>query len=230
VTADEKWAMRIGVAKAKTRARRPYDSSSRQAAAEQAQQRLLDVARRAFLKAGIDAVTIADIAEQAEVSVSSVYALFESKAGILRALMSRAIFNADYERVSARLRALTDPYQALRLTAAVARAIYEGEEKELALLRGATAFSPGLAKLDAEFEDRRYQLQSARIELLFEQKQQRPGLSFERARDVMWMLTSRDCYRMLVVDKQWPPEEYESWLAELLVRELTKSGASGTLA
>jgi len=218
VTLKPNRAARTSVAKAKTK--RPYDSSSRQAAAEHAQQRLLTVARESFVQSGIDAVTIAEIADKAQVSVSSVYAQFESKAGILRALMSRAIFNADYERVSARLRAVTDPRQALRLTAAVARSIYEGEEKELALLRGAASFSPGLKKLETEFEDRRYELQSARIELLFKSRQQRPGLSLERARDVMWMFTSRDCYRMLVLEKQWSPEAYETWLAELLVREL----------
>lgn len=216
--------MRGGVARAPIRAKRPYDSSSRQAAAEQAQHRLLEVARQSFLQSGIDAVTIAEIAEKAQVSVSSVYALFKSKAGILRALMSRAIFNADYERVSARLREVTDPREALRLTATVARSIYEGEEKELALLRGAASFSPGLKKLEAEFEDRRYELQSARLELLFELKQERPGISFTQARDVMWMFTSRDCYRMLVIEKQWSPDEYERWLAALLVRELTSGG------
>lgn len=224
MTSAAKYAIRRGVAATKAKAKRPYDASSRQAAAQESQQRLLDVARQAFLQSGIDAVTIAEIAEQAAVSVSSVYALFESKAGILRALMSRAIFNADYERVSAQLRGVTDPRQALRLTAAVARSIYEGEEKELALLRGAASFSSGLKKLEAEFEDRRYELQSARIELLFQLKQQRRGLSRERARDVMWMLTSRDCYRMLVVEKHWSPAEYEEWLAELLVRELMTDG------
>lgn len=129
---------------------------------------------------------------------------------------SRAILPPDSELGTGRV--------ARRLTAAVARSIYEGEEKELALLRGAASFSPGLKKLEAELEDRRYELQAARIELRFEQKQQRPGLSFERARDVMWMFTSRDCYRMLVVEKQWSPDEYEKWLAELMVRELTKDG------
>jgi AcrR family transcriptional regulator len=222
MTATTKQAICIRVAKTKTK--RPYDSSSRQAAAQHAQHRLLEAARQSFLASGIDAVTIAEIAEKAEVSVSSVYALFESKAGILRALMSRAIFNADYERVAARLRAVTDPHEALRLTAAVARSIYEGEAKELALLRGAASFSPALEKLEAEFEDRRYELQSARIELLFELDAQRLGLSFERARDIMWMFTSRDCYRMLVVEKRWPPDEYEKWLAGLLLRELTKEG------
>jgi hypothetical protein len=28
----------------------------------------------------------------------------------------------------------------------------------------------------------------------------------------MWMLTGRDPYRMLVVEKKWPVDEHESWL------------------
>jgi hypothetical protein len=97
-------------------------------------------------------------------------------------------------------------------------------KKELALLRGVSSFSPELKKLEAEFEDRRYALQSGRIELLFQREQERPGISFTQARDVMWMFTSRDCYRMLVIEKQWSPDDYERWLATLLVRELTSSG------
>jgi AcrR family transcriptional regulator len=209
----------------RSRAKRQYDSSTRKAAAEQTQRRVLEAAQRAFARSGIDAVTIAEIAEAAEVSGSSVYALFGSKAGLLRALMTRAIFNANYERVSARLHATTDPCEALRLTAAVARSIYEGEEKEMQVLRGAASFSLELKKLDAEFEARRYELQLGRLQLLFRQSRQRPGLTLERARDVLWMLTSRDAYRMLVVEKKWSPAEYEKWLASLLVRELARGGA-----
>lgn len=209
----------------RSRPKRQYDSSARKAAAEQTQQRVLDAAQQAFSRSGIDAVTIAEIAEAAEVSGSSVYALFGSKAGLLRALMTRAIFNTDYERVSARLRATADPCEALRLTAAVARSIYEGEEKEMHVLRGATSFSLELKKLEAEFEARRYELQLGRLQLLFQRRRQRPGLTLERARDVLWMLTSRDAYRMLVVEKKWSPAEYEKWLASLLVRELARGEA-----
>jgi AcrR family transcriptional regulator len=201
--------------------KRQYDSSSRQVAAEAAQQRVLNAARQLFLRSGIDSVTIAQIAKKAEVSSPSVYAQFGSKAGILRALMSRAIFSVDYERVAAELRAVSDPVQALRLTAAVARSIYEGETKEMALLRGASAFSPELKKLDAEFEDKRYELQEPRLALLFAKGCARQGLTLERARDLMWMLTSRDVYRMLVLEKQWTATAYEEWLAETLVSELS---------
>lgn len=80
--------------------------------------------------------------------------------------------------------------------------------------------SPELKKLEAEFEARRYELQLQRLELLFSQKQERRGLTLEQARDVMWMLTSRDTYRMLVGDRKWPPADYERWLRDALLREL----------
>lgn len=59
------------------------------------------------------------------------------------------------------------------------------------------------------------------MQLLFAKQRQRSGLSLERARDVMWMLTSRDPYRMLVVEKKWRADEYERWLADALIRELS---------
>jgi AcrR family transcriptional regulator len=155
-------------------------------------------------------VTIAQIAEHADVAGSTIYALFGSKAGILRALMRRAIFNADYERIASELRGVADPIEQLRLTAAVARSIYDGESKEMALLRGASAFSPELKKLEREFEDRRYEIQSDRLANLFERQLQRPDVSLKQARDLVWMLTSRDVYRMLVIERKVahasPPE------------------------
>jgi hypothetical protein len=61
---------------------------------------------------------------------------------------------------------------------------------------------------------------------LYEQGVLRSGLSFEEATDVLWVLTSYDLYRMLVVEQSWEPERYESWLAQLLVQHLLAS-ASG---
>jgi AcrR family transcriptional regulator len=201
--------------------KRTYDSSARQLAAGETQGRILDAARKLFSRAGIDAVTIAEIGEQAGVAGSTIYSAFGSKAGILRALMSRAIFNADYERIADELRGVQDPVEALRITASVARSIYEGEAREIAVLRGASAFSRDLKKLEREFENKRYELQGERLSLLFDSGAQRPGLSLEKARDLMWMLTSRDVYRMLVIENSWLPADYEKWLAEALVRELT---------
>jgi AcrR family transcriptional regulator len=202
--------------------KRAYDSTSRQQAAEQTQRRILDASRKLFSRSGIDKVTIAEIAGQSEVAASTIYALFGSKAGVLRALMLRAVFNTDYEAMVRKLQEVLDPIEQLRVTAGVARSIYDGESKEVGLLRGASAFSPELKKLERELEERRYELQHERLVALFDRGLNLPSLSFEQARDVMWTLTSRDVYRMLVTERRWPADRYEAWLGQMLVASLTR--------
>ena len=197
--------------------KRAYNSASRQRAAEETQGRILDAARKLFSRGGLDGVTIAEIAEHSAVASATIYSLFGSKTGILRALMQRAIFNADYDQIARQLHAEEDPVEQLRLTASVARAIYDGEAKDIGLLRGSSAFSPELKKLENEFEKRRFELQRERIERLAERGALRSGLGVQEARDVMWMLTSRDVYRMLTAGRKWSSDKYEKWLADTLL-------------
>jgi hypothetical protein len=42
-----------------------------------------------------------------------------------------------------------------------------------------------------------------------------------RVRDILWMYTGRDVYRMLV-ERGWSSEEYGKWLVDTLIRALTK--------
>ncbi len=48
----------------------------------------------------------------------------------------------------------------------------------------------------------------------------RPGLSHKTARDIFWMLTGGDVYRMLVRERGWSPQKYQDWLADTLVQSL----------
>jgi hypothetical protein len=48
----------------------------------------------------------------------------------------------------------------------------------------------------------------------------RPELDFKTARDVLWMLTGGDVYRMLVRERGWSSQEYQDWLADALVHSL----------
>ena len=52
----------------------------------------------------------------------------------------------------------------------------------------------------------------------------RPGLSFDNVRDILWSLTSREMYRMMVIERGWSPEAYEQWLAEALTQLLAREG------
>jgi AcrR family transcriptional regulator len=199
---------------------RRYDSTRRRAGAARNRLRVLDAARRLFAARGLDQVTIAALAAAAGVSGATVYALFGSKAGILRALMEEALFNDTYRPLAERARQVRDPEEMLRMTAAIARAIYDGERAGLGVIRGASAFSAELRAVERQFERLRYGLQRPRAERLARRGTVRPGLALGQVRDVLWMLTSRDVYRMLVVERRWSPAAYQAWLSAALARTL----------
>ena len=134
--------------------------------------------------------------------------------------MEGALFGGRYRAASARLDGVADPVAQIALTAGVARAIYESESAELGLMRGASAFSPALRKLEQTFEDLRFSMQKKRIERLYSEAKPRRGLPMAKARRLFWMYTSRDVYRMLVHEAAWTPDEYEAWLSQTLVDAL----------
>jgi AcrR family transcriptional regulator len=208
-----------------TGSKRKYVSAQRSEAAEATKARILGAARALFTRRGIDIVTIAEIAARADVAVSTVYTLYASKAGILRSIFEGALFGERFQAARERLAGVSDPIELIELSAGVARAIYESESKELGLLRGASAFSPELRKLEKEFEAIRLEMQKPRIELLFAEGRARKGLDIARAERILWMYTSRDVYRMLVHEAGWSPDEFEAWLARTLIEALVEPGA-----
>jgi AcrR family transcriptional regulator len=201
-------------------AKRRYVSQARSEAADATRGRVLDAAKALFVRHGIDRVTITQIAERAGVAVSTVYALFKSKEGILRELMRGALFGERFQAARAKLEGVTDPVRLIELSAQVARAIYEGESAELGLMRGASAFSPALRKMEQEFEKLRYEMQEDRVKSLFAQSRQARGLSLDDARRILWMYTSREIYRMLVNEAGWTPDRYQEWLSRTLLDAL----------
>ncbi len=181
---------------------------------------MLKAAKALFVRHGIDRVTIAQIADKAEVSGSTVYALYKSKEGVLRALMRSSLFGRRFRAAREKLEGVTDPVRLVALSAHVARAIYESEAAELGLIRGASAFSPALRKLEQEFEKVRYEMQEERVRLLFAQGMEAKRLGLDEARRLLWMYTSRDVYRMLVREGGWMPDQYQAWLSDTLVKAL----------
>lgn len=165
-------------------------------------------------------MTVADIGERARVAASTIYGIYKSKDGLLRALMKRSLFGGSFQAAQKLLFGVTDPVELVRLTSHVSRAIYASESTDLGLLRSASGFSPALKKMEDEFERIRYNMQEERLRLLFNSGKARHGLSFEEARRIMWMYTSRDIYRMLVHEGGWSPDRYQEWLSRTLIEAL----------
>ncbi|MEQ1519064.1 MAG: hypothetical protein ABL931_21505, partial [Usitatibacteraceae bacterium] len=113
-----------------------------------------------------------------------------------------------------------DPVKLVELTPHVSRAIYESESSDLGLIRHASGFSPALRKIEQEFERIRYDMQVNRLQQLFDAGKARKSLSFDEARRIMWMFTSRDVYRMLVQEGGWTPQHYQDWVSRALLEAL----------
>jgi AcrR family transcriptional regulator len=165
-------------------------------------------------------MTIDAIARRAQVSAQSVYAIFKSKTGILAELLDQSTFGPEYEASVQRALRATDPEARLRLAAPIARQIHDAQSATLDLLRGAGVVAPELAKLEQQRECLRYERQEKMIISLRDAGRLRPDLSYATARDIFWMLTGRDVYRMLVREHGWSSQKYQGWLADTLVRSL----------
>lgn len=200
---------------------RSYRSASREASAGRTRAQVLAAGLHLFSRKGIDATTIAQIAERAKVAPATVYATVKSKSGLLHALMHEAIFGPRYQEAQRQLDGVQDAAEQIALTAHVARAIYEGESAELSLLIKASAFSPELRKTQQAFEKLRRDMQAARIDALFRQGRAKKGLDKQTAGCVLWMYTGRDVYHKLVHECGWSPDKYQGWLQGTLVAALT---------
>jgi AcrR family transcriptional regulator len=205
----------------KTPATRQYDMASRRTKAEETRARILATARALFSERGVDKVSIDVIAEQAGVASSTVYALFRSKSGILKAIITSTFFGPNYARVAERTKETDDPVELLRITASISRVIFDTEKEEIGLMRGISAFSPELKEVETEFERIRFDLQKERSRLLVRTFPLARKLGLAKVRDIMWMYTGRDIYRMFVLERGWSSDEYEEWLAQTLIEVFT---------
>jgi len=206
---------------------RRYVSSARQQQAADTQRRILAAAETLFSIEGFDGTTIEAIARKAGVAVPTVYSGFKSKRGIVLALLDQARFGEAYKSLVSEANDTGDARARLAVSARIARQIYEAEQATLDLVRGAAAVSPELAALVDAREESRRTPQRPLIEDLRRQGQLRPGLSVARAADIMWTLTSRELFRLLVIESRWPASDYESWLRDVLRRELCRDEPVG---
>src|SRR5258707_10220028 len=204
--------------------KRPYKSLVRQRQASDTRRRIVEVTAQLLQSEGYAGMTIEAIAQRAEVSAQSVYAIFKSKTGVLTELLDQSTFGADYENAVRQALGARDPESRLRLAAPIARQIHDAQSATFDLLRGAGVVAPELAKLEQQRECLRYERQEKMIISLREAGRLRPALDYGIARDIFWMFTGRDVYRMLVRERGWSPQKYQDWLADTLVHSLLTPG------
>jgi AcrR family transcriptional regulator len=211
------------LAKKKPTQKRAYESPARQRQADETRARIAAAARLLLTQNGYDGMTIPAVARAAGVAVPTVYAIFGSKKGIVSELLDQARFGDEYQTLVNDVQQVTAPLERLAFVPRIARRVYESEVPIEDLLRGAGMLAPELAAVEDERDCQRFDRQVIVIDALQKAKLFRPGLTRDTARDILWCLTSRDLYRMLIRDRKWTPQQYETWLNDILRRELIKN-------
>lgn len=200
--------------------KRAYRSENRDAQAAQTRSRILEAALKLFQTEGFDRVTINKLAKAAEVSTPTIFAIFKSKGGVLQSLIDEALPPEQFAALVDESIQEKSPEKRLSITAKLARQIYDAERELMGILRVASAIAPEVKELEQERENRRYERQGEYVQMMMKEKSLAKGLTLQKARDILWSLTGRDMYRMFVVERGWTSDEYEKWLAQLLVKSL----------
>lgn len=203
---------------------RRYYSPRRVQQAEETRQAIVRAARKLFAERGYQTTTLQAIAQEAEVSVPTLYVTFGSKAAILSALVKSAGADEDIRALSSAAYAEPDPRRQLRLAAQVIRTIQERDADILDLLWQAGGGDPDLAAVWRQSHQQQLNRQGSLMSLLAQKDALKPGLTVEAATDILWAVSSPEVYRLLVRVRGWTPQRFEEWLAEtattLLLRDV----------
>jgi AcrR family transcriptional regulator len=203
-----------------SRKKRIYHSETRQAQAVQTRSRILASSKLLFQSKGFEGVTIEQMAQAAGVSAPTIYSLFQSKRGVLRALMDEVLPVDQYEALVKEAMQEKSSIKHLAISAKIARHMYDAERAQMDIFQGASILAPEFKELEKEREQRRYKRQEKSVKMIEKEGALLKGLSLSKARDILWAFTGRDIYRMFVIEQGWTSDEYEKWLAQLLVRSL----------
>jgi AcrR family transcriptional regulator len=193
----------------------------RQRQALATRQLIVESACELFLAQGYLATTIEAISERAGVAVSTVYAAFRNKRGILSAIRERWHQESGQREIYRQALEHPNPKQRLVLAAHATRRQWETGGVMMAIYQAAAAADPdAAAELATALQGRRRFLTHFLNEMT---GQLRPDLSLTRAIALFYTLTQPTIYRDLVGEEGWKAEEYEAWLAETLQQQLLPS-------
>ncbi len=200
--------------------KRSYDSPRRREQAAATRRDILSAAQRLFEGQGYAATTMASNASEAGVAPKTVYASFETKSGVLRALWN-LLLRGDEADVPVMDRAWyrealdePDPARQLQLNARNARAVKTRIAGVLGVIRHAAALDPDSAGLWARIQADFYDNQATIVRSLDAKGALRPGLDVARASDILWTLNHPDLWQLLVAGRSWTPEQWEAWFDE----------------
>lgn len=210
-----------------TSSKRKYDSTRRQAQADETRRQILTAANKLFKERGYAGATIEAIALEAGVAPETIYAVFKNKGKILVSLINFLSATRAEERVPLLERSgpqavaqERDQRRQLQLFAQVVANNLEGNASLSEIILVAAKTDEEVEKIMKQLIKQRRQHMAVAVQQIASNGPFRENIDLEYATDMVWTLASPEVFLLLTQDLAWPKEKYIQWLAETLTRVL----------
>ena len=207
--------------------KRTYDSSRRQAQANETRRHILESARKLFLERGYAGATAEAIAADAGVSAQTIYANFKNKKRILVSLMnvSPATGMEDHTPLSERENVQAvgqerDRRRQLQMFAQVVANNLDQVSAVFDIMTDAAKTEPDLDRIIQKMNKQRLENMMFAVRQFAVNGPFRNNMDEIHARDIVWTLTSGEVFLLLTRDRGWSKEKYADWLADMLIQAL----------
>jgi AcrR family transcriptional regulator len=173
---------------------------------------------------GYAATSIASVAEEAGVSVQTIYKVFGGKSGLVQAIYERGLLGRGpdpaFDRSDAMRARESDPRTIMRkwgvLTAEVASVVTPIR----VLMRAAAVSAPEMAALVKETETSRLERARHHARFLQERGYLREGVTLREATDVLWVCTSVEFFDLLVTQRGWTLSRFGRFVSDFMSASL----------
>lgn len=209
-----------------TGVKRPYRSTLREVNANATRLTIVQAAGGLFIERGYVATSIEAIAEAAGVSRATVFTSVGGKPVLLKKAYDIALVGDDADvplvqraasqaiRAEPNVERFLDRYAGLvtEINSRLAR-IYEA-------VRGAASADADVRNVFDKIQAERRVGSGRVIEDVQSKGPLRPGLTAEVAADLLWVLNDAGLYHLLVHQRGWPQEQFQTWLSASMRAQL----------
>ncbi|MDQ3662763.1 MAG: TetR/AcrR family transcriptional regulator [Actinomycetota bacterium] len=205
---------------------RTYESPRRRAQAQATRRAILEAAQRLFQEHGYGATSVPAIAELAEVSLKTVYVVFETKAKLLRSLWEERLGGEEADLAvteRAWYRELLEETEAQRqvaLLAAQSRAVKTRSGVLMEVIRNAASADPEIAHLWDDIQTKLHEVSRSIVQHWERKQALHHDLDVNTASDLLWTLNHPSVWKLLVIERGWSESQYEKWLRDAITSQL----------
>jgi AcrR family transcriptional regulator len=204
---------------------RAYRLGKRQADVEDTRERIVDAATALFGESGFHRVTLEDVAKRAGVARATVYYQFESKFGLLDAVIAAIVQRIGAERAQ-RAREHPDAAIGVRLYVKEIVAFLSKEDALLRNIYGLSAVDPEAGRVVEQWDLLRKDVLAWLVKRLADQGKLRKGISQKHAVDVLWMLTGFRSFDQLYSRSKLSVRATATLLSELAANAVIEPAAA----